>query len=255
MRGIILTAGRGDRLRPITGDRPKCLTTVGGCTILERQLRALRACGISRIAVVTGYRAEDVRRVGGPSIEFVHNPRYAMTNSLYSLWLARDLLGEGFVVLNCDVVFHRQMLMDLLAARDEDALLVALRGRDELYSDEEMKLRVRNGRVVEISKALRDGDSDGESIGIAKFGASGAALLVEEMDRLIAAGAIRDWAPAAFDGFCRRRPLHVVDHRGFPWIEIDSPHDYWRACTHIAPVLDDAVPGSGTAVRRAADHV
>jgi len=255
MRGIILTAGRGDRLRPITGDRPKCLTTVGGCTILERQLRALRACGISRIAVVTGYRAEDVRRVSGPSIEFVHNPRYAMTNSLYSLWLARDLLGEGFVVLNCDVVFHRQMLMDLLAARDEDALLVALRGRDELYSDEEMKLRVRNGRVVEISKALRDGDSDGESIGIAKFGASGAALLVEEMDRLIAAGAIRDWAPAAFDGFCRRRPLHVVDHRGFPWIEIDSPHDYWRACTHIAPVLDDAVPGSGTAVRRAADHV
>jgi choline kinase len=255
MRGIILTAGRGDRLRPITGDRPKCLTTVGGCTILERQLRALRACGISRIVVVTGYRAEDVRRVSGPSIEFVHNPRYAMTNSLYSLWLARDLLGEGFVVLNCDVVFHRQMLMDLLAARDEDALLVALRGRDELYSDEEMKLRVRNGRVVEISKALRDGDSDGESIGIAKFGASGAALLVEEMDRLIAAGAIRDWAPAAFDGFCRRRPLHVVDHRGFPWIEIDSPHDYWRACTHIAPVLDDAVPGGGTAVRRAADHV
>jgi choline kinase len=255
MRGIILTAGRGDRLRPITGRRPKCLATVGGCTILERQLRALRASGISRIAVVTGYRAEDVRQVSGPSVEFVHNPRYAMTNSLYSLWLARDLLREGFVVLNCDVVFHRQLLMDLLTARYEDALLMAFRGRDERYSDEEMKLRVRNGRVIEISKTLRDGESDGESIGIAKFGVSGAALLVEEMDRLIAAGAFRDWAPAAFAGFCRRRPLHVVDHRGFPWIEIDSPNDYWRACTHIAPVLDDAVPGGGAVVRRAADHV
>jgi choline kinase len=243
MRGIILAAGRGDRLRPITGNRPKCLATVGGCTILERQLRALRACGISRIAVVTGYRAEDVRRMSGPSIEFVHNSRYAVTNSLYSLWLARDLLHEGFVVLNCDVVFHPQMLMDLLADRHEDALLMAFRGRDELYSDEEM------------SKALRDGEADGESIGIAKFGASGAARLVEEMDRLIEAGAIKDWVPAAFAGFCRRRPLHVVDSRGFPWIEIDSPNDYWRACTHIAPVLDDAVPDGGTLVRRAADHV
>jgi len=255
MRGIILTAGRGDRLRPIMGNRPKCLATVGGCTILERQLRALRACGVSRIAVITGYRSDDVRRTSGSSVEFVHNPRYAVTNSLYSLWLARDLLREGFVVLNCDVVFHPQLLTDLLASRHEDALLAAFRGCDEVYSDEEMKLRVSNGRVTEISKTLRDGDADGESLGIAKFGTAGAELLVEEMDRLIAHGAIKDWAPAAFAAFCRRRPLHAVDHRGFPWIEIDSPQDYWRACTQIAPVLDDAVPDAGTAERRAADHV
>ena len=68
MRGIILTAGRGDRLRPITGNRPKCLATVGGCTILERQLRALHACGVSRIVVITGYRSDDVRRISGPSV-------------------------------------------------------------------------------------------------------------------------------------------------------------------------------------------
>jgi L-glutamine-phosphate cytidylyltransferase len=264
MRGIILTAGRGDRLRPVTGNRPKCLATVGGCTILERQIRALRACGVTRIVVITGYRSDVVRRMCGPSIEFVHNPRYAVTNSLYSLWLARHLLGEGFVVLNCDVVFHRQLLADLLTARYEDALLVAFRGRDELYSDEEMKLRVRNGRVTEISKTLGDGDADGESIGIAKFGAAGAALLVGEMNRLVASGAIRDWVPAAFAGFCRRRPLYAVDHRGLPWIEIDSPNDYWRACTHIAPALDDAGTGGDAAsdpglrtatARRAADHV
>jgi len=143
----------------------------------------------------------------------------------------------------------------LLTARYDDALLVAFRGRNEQYADEGMKLRVRNGRVTEISKALRDGKADGESIGLAKFGATGAGLLVEELDRLVAAGAIKDWAPSAFAGFCRRRPLYVFDHRGFPWIDIDSPNDYWRACTHTAPVLDDAVPGVGTAVRRAADHV
>ena len=197
----------------------------------------------SRIAVITGYRSDDVRRVSGPSVEFVHNPHYAVTNSLYSLWLARDPLREGFVGLNCDVVFHRQLLTDLVTGRYEDALLVAFRGRNEPYSDKdkEMKLRVRNGRRTEISKSLRDGEADGESIGIAKFAATGVGLLVE--------------VPSTFAGFCQRRRLPVVDHRGLPWIEIDSPNDYWRACTHIAPVLADAVPAAGTVARRAADHV
>ena len=90
---------------------------------------------------------------------------------------------------------------------------------------------------------------------LAKFGVTSAGLPVEELDRLVAPGAIKDWAPSSFAGFCRRRPLHVVDHRGFPRIELDSPNDSWRACTHPAPVLDDAVPGAVTAVRRAADHV
>jgi choline kinase len=266
MRGIILTAGVGERLRQVTGDRPKCLATVGGCTIIERQLQTLRMCGITEIGVVTGYRAADVRRVCGPSVEFVHNPRFAVTNSLYSLWLARDLLKNGCVLLNCDVVFHHQLLTDLLTAKYEDALLMAFRGRDEVYSEEEMKLRVRGGRVVEISKTMHDGDADGESIGIAKFGQAGAILLVEELNRLVSAGAIKDWAPAAFAAFSRRRTLNVVDHRGFPWIEIDSPQDYWRACTHIAPALDDPIPtcppevatdlgGRTATVRRAADHV
>jgi len=255
MRAVILCAGRGGRLRQITGDRPKCLASVGGTTLLDRQLHALRACGLTAITVVTGYRAADVRQVCGPAVDFVHNGRYAVTNSLYSLWLARDLLRDGFVVLNCDVLFHRQVLADLLTARYDDALLVAFRGDGETYGDEEMKVRVRNGRVVEISKTMTDGDADGENIGIVKFGAAGAAVLVEEMDRLIASGAIKEWVPGAFAGFCWRRPLHVVDHRGFPWIEIDSPQDYWRACALVAPALDDAVPAGALTVRRAAEHV
>ena len=101
--------------------------------------------------------------------------------------------------------------------------------------------RVRGCRVVDISKTLHPDEADGESVGIAKFGARGAALLVEEMTELVNSGGVRDWLPAAFARFCRRRTLHAVDHRGFPWIEIDSPQDYWRACTHVAPAVD--VPG------------
>src|SRR5689334_3826914 len=92
MRAVILAAGRGGRLRGVAGARPKCLARVGARTLIERQIQALRACGADEIAVVAGYRAAEVRAACGAGIDVVHNARYASTNSLYSLWLARHLL-------------------------------------------------------------------------------------------------------------------------------------------------------------------
>lgn len=238
MRAVILTAGSGERLREVTGDRPKCLAQVAGITLLDRQMRALRGCGVTNIAVVTGYQAMDVRRACGPAIDYVHNERFAETNSLYSLWLARELLRDGFVVLNCDVLFHPQLMLDLLTSRYEDALLVSPACDDAAYEEEEMKVSVRCGRVVDMSKEMPPADADGENVGIAKFSAAGAAVLVEEMTALVDAGTLRAWLPEAFRRFSARRTLHAVDPRGFPWIEIDSPQDYWRACTQVAPALD-----------------
>jgi choline kinase len=238
MRGIILAAGRGGRLAGITGSHPKCLARLGASTLIERQIHALRLCGVADITVVTGYHAAAVRRVCGTGVEFVHNARHESTNSLCSLWLARKALSSGFVVLNCDVLFHHQLLVDLLTARFDDGLLVSARGQDETYSDEEMKVQVRCGCVTDIAKTIPTAEADGENVGIARFGAEGAAVLVEEMGRLVAGGAARAWLPAAFAAFCRRRPLRVVDSRGFPWIEIDFPEDYWRACTDVLPAID-----------------
>ncbi|HXD73725.1 MAG TPA: phosphocholine cytidylyltransferase family protein [Vicinamibacterales bacterium] len=251
MRAVILTAGRGNRLREVTGERPKCLAQVGGRTLLDRQLESLRGCGVTSVAVVTGYRSIDVRRACGPAIDYVHNARFADTNSLYSLWLARELLSGGFVVMNCDVMFHRQMLVDLITSPYEDALLLSPACDAEPYSDEEMKVRVRGGRVVEISKTMKPEDADGENVGIAKFGADGAAVLIDEMNAAVKSGAITEWLPAAFGRFSRRRTLHAIDHRGYPWIEIDSPQDYWRACTQVAPALE----APARPARRSGRHV
>jgi L-glutamine-phosphate cytidylyltransferase len=241
MRAVILAAGRGGRLRAVVGDRPKCLARVGDCSLIERQLRSLRACGVDSIAAVVGHGADDVVQACGTQVEIVHNVRHASTNSLYSLWLARDLLvgiSDGFVVLNCDVLFHDQLLRDLLTARYEDALLMAARTDAQNYGDEEMKIRMRAGRVVEIAKTIDPAEADGENVGIAKFGGRGAAVLFEEIDALVAAGATRHWLPRAFDAFARRRPLHVVETRGYPWTEIDVPEDYWRACAEVLPAID-----------------
>jgi choline kinase len=239
MRGIILAAGKGSRLNGTAGESPKCLVEAGGLTLVERQIRVLRNAGIEDITVVVGCQAERVRRACGHGITYVENVRYAQTNSMYSLWMARPLLYEGFVVLNCDVLFHPVLLDDLLSARHENALLLAYREFDQpLFGDEEMKVKVRCGRVVDMSKTMDPAEADGENLGIVKFGREGATALVGIMDRLIADGGLRDWAPRAFAEFARTRPLHAVGTRGFPWIEIDFPEDYHRAIRDVLPEIE-----------------
>jgi L-glutamine-phosphate cytidylyltransferase len=239
VRGIVLAAGRGARLNGTAGNLPKCLARIGGMTLVERQIAALRASGLSDIVVVVGCEAERVRRGCGRGVQFVENTRFAQTNSLYSLWLARPLLLDGFVVMNCDVLLHPQLLDDLLTARHEDALLVAYQDDDRSpLGDEEMKVQTRRGRVVDISKAMPADDADGENVGVVKFGAEGARLLVSILDERVAAGGLRDWAPRAFAEFARIRPLHAIGTRGYPWTEIDFPEDYQRAVSEILPAIE-----------------
>jgi choline kinase len=237
MRGVILAAGRGSRLNGGNGDMPKCLVTVGGETLLSRNVRLLRTAGIDDIVIVVGCAAETVRR-SLPDVTFVENPIFAETNSLYSLWLSRQHLTDGFVVMNCDVLVHPQLVLDLLSAGYEDALLMAYRDVETQFTDEEMKVRVRCGRVVDMSKTMDPADADGENLGIVKFGRSGARILVEEMDKLVSAGEVQAWIPRAFREFAQRRPLHAIGTRGLPWTEIDFPEDYRRAVDVVLPAIE-----------------
>lgn len=239
MKVIILAAGKGARLNGTTGESPKCLVQIGGLSLIERQIRVLRAAGLEDIAVVVGCQAEEVRRVCGQDIAYIENARYAQTNSLYSLWLARPLLYGPFMVLNCDVLFHPELLTDLIASKYENALLLGYREPSQPpYGDEEMKVRVIGDRVVDMSKEMEPAEADGENVGIVKFGAQGAAALVGIMDRLIAEGRLRDWAPRAFASFATAYPLHAVDTRGLPWIEIDFPEDFKRAIREVLPAIE-----------------
>ncbi len=239
MRGIILAAGRGSRLNGTAGDAPKCLVELGGLSLVERQIRALRAAGVDDIVMVVGCQSDRVRRACGHRITYVENARFAQTNSMYSLWTARALLYEGFVVLNCDVLFHPALLTDLLTARHENALLLAYREAGQPpYGDEEMKVKVRCGRVSAMSKQLPLAEADGENLGIVKFGPRGAASLVRIMDRLVAAGGLREWAPRAFSEFAKTHPVYALGTRGLPWIEIDFPEDYARARHDVLPAIE-----------------
>lgn len=240
MRAVILAAGRGGRLRGVIGEHPKCLARIGDRTILERQIDTLHRAGIDAITVVAGYGEDQVRHVCPRGVELALNPDFATTNSLYSLWLVREQLADGFLVLNCDVLFHPRLLDDLLTTRADDALLIEARGDRQPFGDEEMKVCVRRGLVTAVAKTLGDDEADAENVGIGRFSAAGARVLVALMDDLLRGGARTEWLPRAFAAFAAVRPLRAVDTRGLPWIEIDFPEDYWRACGEVLPAIESS---------------
>jgi L-glutamine-phosphate cytidylyltransferase len=252
MRAIILAAGRGSRLNGHVHEGPKALLPVGNASLIQRQILQLRQAGIREIAVVVGCEADAVRQHCGSGITYVENIEYATTNSLYSLWMARALLLDGCVVLNCDVLFHPQLLHDLLTARHEAALMLAYRTpEDPPFGDEEMKVKVRGGLVMEMSKAMHAGEADGENVGLLRFDRSVAPRLVEKLEALVASGGRRDWAPRAFTAFAAEWPLYAIGTRGYPWTEIDFPEDYERAVRDILPLIDGATAANASPRLRA----
>jgi L-glutamine-phosphate cytidylyltransferase len=116
---LLLAAGLGSRLAPLTDALPKCLVPVSGVPILERLVRALDGHGFERLVIVTGYKAETIRdylgeSFGGIAIEYLLSPLFATTNNIYSLWLTRQLIDEAFLLVESDVVFDEPLLAPLL---------------------------------------------------------------------------------------------------------------------------------------------
>ena len=116
---LLLAAGTGNRLRPLTADAPKCLTEVAGRSILERVVNNLRAQGIERLVMVIGYKGDRIREflshyADSLRIDYVYNPDYRTTNNIYSLWLARQQIRESFLLVESDLVFDASMLADML---------------------------------------------------------------------------------------------------------------------------------------------
>jgi choline kinase len=243
-KAIILAAGVGSRLRPLTDDRPKCLLDVGGRAILDHQVMALHRAGVSDIVMVVGYCANLIRRHLGTGARYIENPRYEATNSLYSLWLARDELDSGALVLNSDVLAPQALFERLLHAPVPGAVLVE---PGHGFDAEDMKVTLRGDSAIDFSKELPPERAHAHNVGAARFSGPGGPRLRSCLDRLVAGGHENDWVPVAFKDYSEHWPLAAVSTGGLPWIEIDYPADLFRARTEIDPAIRaldaPAVPG------------
>ncbi len=233
MQAIILAAGYGSRLERVSKGRPKCLIPVGGRPIIEHQIEALNDAGIGKVLVIVGYKAAEVRRELGERVEFIENTRYDETNSLYSLWLARDWVEGPFVLMNCDLLFHPQIL-DRLLSKGGNCLAY---DSSSTGGREQTKVAVQDGRLVDIGKDLPLEASRGESIGLTCYDDTGAMALMTRADALIRNGSENCWSIEAIRGICSIVEMKAYNIAGMPWVEIDFPNDLVRAEKEVWPAI------------------
>jgi phosphoenolpyruvate phosphomutase len=251
-RAVILAAGFEPQLLPLTADRPKAMLEVKGRSILDRQIEALRRCGVRDIVVVRGYRKE---RVDVAGVRFVDNDRYAATGELHSLFGAEPELDRPFVLLYGDILFDPAILVKLLQTQADVAVVVDRAFHDAYRAgvalpagplDLVVTETPPNGRrfvapeagsrVVRIGPEVTPDEAHGEFIGMAMFSAAGAETLRRVHAELVAGRAeglerasVTHILQALVD---RGNPVVAVDiHKG--WMEIDSVDDYRRACAEI----------------------
>ena len=232
-QAIVLSAGQGSRLLPVTATIPKCLIEVGGKTLLERQLAALAAAGLKRVLVVTGYRHEQIdealRRPQPLEVETRFNPFWAVASSIGSVWIARDRLQAPFCLLNGDTLFDPEILTAALAAPGAGLGLVVEPIESASYDD--MLVRVENGSVGAVSKDLPEQEATHRSLGLVLAG-EGYADYARTLDELIAE---RNGAGAyhhdILDRLARRWKVAAIERAAGFWQEVDRPEDIvvWRA--------------------------
>ena len=234
-QAIILAAGRGSRLGAVLHNgKPKCLLEINGKPLISYQIQILRSLGIKRIGVVVGHGAGHVYEALDKDISFVVNPRYADTNSLFSLWLAGAWVEGPFMLMNSDLLVHPKIYERVINNKNTCLAYDSSSG-DE---DEHMKIRLEGNLVRAISKSLPLEHSAGENVGIIKFEETEACDVMGEADRLVRSGKTDHWSPAAIDGIVNRRHFEAVDIADLPWTEIDFPEDWENACKNIWPKVE-----------------
>ncbi len=239
MRAIVLSAGQGKRLLPLTATSPKCLLEIDGSrTILDLQLSALARCGVEHATVLVGFGADRVERLvagsrfDGMRVQTLFNPFYSVTDNLATCWMARSAMLDDFILLNGDTLFEDQLLTHVMAA-PQAPISVTIDHKNE-YDADDMKVTLdTDGRLQAIGKTLPMHTVDAESIGILVFRGAGVGAYRDALDRAMRQPeSLRRWYLSVVNELAQKMAVQTVSIEGCWWTEIDSPEDLASARGH-----------------------
>lgn len=232
MHAVVLAAGLGTRLRPITDLAPKCLVEVEGKPLIDYYFQAFKACGINKVTIVIGYLSEKVEKAiganyDGIAVDYVYNSDYRITNSAYSLLLCKNKIKEPqFLLADGDIFFNFNMLKKLIETSFRNCLIV-----DQNFVDtgEEVKVIGQAGIVERIGKKAKGGKLVGESIGLYRFSKFHLEPFFEQIQKYIDTygkdAAYEDALSTIFPTI----EMHYVTSDMLPWMDIDSSADLENA--------------------------
>jgi choline kinase len=256
VKAIILSAGQGSRLLPLTARTPKCLLPLHDQNpAVGLQLRAIAAAGIEEACVVVGFGAQQVEAhlrqnpIQGLHVETLYNPFYAVADNLISCWVARSQMQSDFVLMNGDTLFAPSVLTRLLAA-PWAPITLAINHKDE-YDADDMKVELApSGRLEAVAKSLKPEQTNAESIGMMCFRGKGPEFFRDTLDDMVRSPeGLHSYYLAAINRIAARGWVRGAPIDGDWWAEIDTVSDLMQvrtALSRCAPV--ERVPKHETAL-------
>lgn len=225
MKALILAAGLGTRLAPITNVKPKSLVPVNGKPILFKQIENLQINGVNDITIVSGYKADILEKVVReifPKIKIVESVDYASTNNMYSAYIAREAIGDSaFLMMNADVFYDASVIEALLTDESENAIVTDI----GTYIEESMKVVEENGRLVKISKTIKPEEALGVSIDVYKFSKdAGKAFFNKCTEYIEDKKELKMWSEVALNDILPEVVFKACPLMG-RWLEIDNHDD------------------------------
>ena len=240
---LLLAAGTGSRLQPLTDESPKCLTEINQTSILERLVHGLRSWDFERLVVVVGhldvclrsYLDRLVSSLGsGLTIEYVSSAKYRTTNNIYSLWEARHAIQEPFLLLECDLIFDEALLGQML---EPDRIAVShilpwMNGTTVSLDSSDQVTRFHLGRSqLQLSRNQSVGELTHKTVNMYSFSHSSWLRVSQKLEQYISAGRVNGYYEAVFaemvaEGELSFEAVFFDDQR---WYEIDTLEDLHEA--------------------------
>ncbi|WP_166384615.1 phosphocholine cytidylyltransferase family protein [Polaribacter sp. 11A2H] len=236
---LLLAAGTGSRLFPITKDAPKCLTLVNEKSMLARLVTNLTAQGFTRLIIVTGYKQECIvdflgNQKEGLNIEYVHSPLYKTTNNIYSLWMARNSIKESFVLIESDLVLETSLLTNMVYP---DRMAVAkmqpwLNGTTVTINNQNKVIQFQAGTTEAYSETRY------KTVNIYSFSLDSWQEVSKKLNQYIEEGSVNSYYETVFSDLVdeQKLQLEAVSFDKKPWYEVDNIEDLAEA-EKLFPVI------------------
>ena len=232
MKALILAAGLGTRLSPITNTCPKSMVAVNGKPIIQKQIENLLENNITDITVIGGYLYDVLEQFiheKYPNIRVINSVDYATTNNMYSAFMGKEYVGDGdFLMMNADVYYDSSVIKSLLQFDKPNAIVTDIGN----YLEESMKVIEKDGHLVEIAKTITKEDALGASIDVYKFSKDGGNAFFEKCREYIEdKKELKKWSEVALNDILSEVHFYACPLDG-RWYEIDN-HDDLRIAEEL----------------------
>lgn len=227
MIAVILTAGTGTRLRPLTENKPKSLLKINEMTLLERFVKTLVENNVNKFIFVVGHYKEKIEEFSSLlekkyniDVKIVENEKYDVTNTSYSTYLAINELKEDFILINGDNVLDPKIITEIVNSKNTSMVI----DNDKKLNEESFKIIVKNGIIEKIGKELNIESSTGEFIGVSKVVEKDLNKFNNELLTLIE-GDPQNYYDFAYKNVSKETKVDFILTNGLKWTEIDDFDD------------------------------